>query len=702
MTRDVSRKVKTTQAHVGCLVLYTALGERAKPIQREIEGFLHHNGVEWTCERMKSIWTASNHLKNGDRAKALSVYQRASIAFHRDTMYPKGAFGPLVKGYVEARRPSVIRRYAACLKCYTSLTLGSRTLPSRKQSTKAVKSISMFSSSRIRPEDSGMFLAAFRRRYANLSAEDRRKIAKGLTRGELHANSYYFTTCQLNRAGRQAIADLPYGSMLLSLMTESWIPDSLNGVIGSDLARQTQLYEYGIDSGFAGRILGMQQNGCKLRCVAQPTAALQRAFLPLHGSLRYATDVMYHPEDCVEDQIQGVFSVKEHLKSGFSVYSVDLSSATDRFPRSVTQAMLDVMGLERYSRALEEVCNRPWKNENLLGPKQLYYEVGQPMGLYGSFPMFHLSNLAIADAALDYARHVPNITLTAFADGTFFKVLGDDIVLSDPVVAMSYQHMLGMLGVEISPTKTFSGQVAEFAGFMVVPSKDGYTAFRPYKATTEDRGYISNPMDFVHSLGANVSTLGDRWAKIFLAYQSTCGQRTLDLSPAFKVDRDPQPHIVGQEAWLHSCLQKIEVLISESENAGSRTNLCVQDWLSERSGYNFASQSFPDYVNSVVRSSHHVERLDDFQFSPESALPLLKKLKKEESYANEAIQNFWKDPLNAKWKYEIENSISTSSAHLSFEEAIELAKARSAFSQLKQGAGHHLVNREVSRSGDAK
>jgi hypothetical protein len=284
----------------------------------------------------------------------------------------------------------------------------------------------------------------------------------------------------------------------------------------------------------------------------------------------------------------------------------------------------------------------------------------------------------VADAAVGQAKQVSRWCkqdLVPFKDGTFFKVLGDDIILSDPIVADQYTHIMGRLGVEVSPTKTFSGHVAEFAGFMVVPSHDGYTAFRPYKHPTGE--WITNPLDFVHAMGSNVTTISNRWDEIFRAYSSTIGQRTLDLAPMLKDDSEEPFQISGKEPWLESLQVRLQSDILNLKDS-SRTVLCVQEYLREQSGYNFCNQAFSDYVKSVVDPIYSAPRKNDVAFTPETAIKQSKKDKQD--VKSELIRRFWSDPLNAKWRYEIEHSIST--IGLPLRESMELATVRSKFQSL--------------------
>jgi uncharacterized membrane protein YagU involved in acid resistance len=66
------------------------------------------------------------------------------------------------------------------------------------------------------------------------------------------------------------------------------------------------------------------------------------------------------------------------------------------------------------------------------------------------------------------------------------------------------------LGVETQQAKCFAGRVGEFAGFVLLPCKNGNTTcFRPYKVPT--REFVTNPAEFLHALGLKASKLSRKW-----------------------------------------------------------------------------------------------------------------------------------------------------------------------------------------------
>jgi hypothetical protein len=204
----------------------------------------------------------------------------------------------------------------------------------------------------------------------------------------------------------------------------------------------------------AGRISVIQEGALKARVIAVPTAGVQVCFKPLHDTLSSILKAL--PEDCTHDQEKGVKWGSKELQRGKVVHAVDLSSATDNFPIGFQRAVLDSLKY-KYRNEFIETCQMPWgfKGDSLRGPLQ--YSKGQPMGLYGSFALFALSH--------HYLLH--------FLEGLFgvkdtYRILGDDIIISDSRVHKQYLKSMSELGVPISHSKCLDSDLyTEFAGKLI-------------------------------------------------------------------------------------------------------------------------------------------------------------------------------------------------------------------------------------------
>jgi len=522
------------QCRIGCLVNNVALGEDGKSYQSKQEMFLKNNGPEWTANRSKAIWNVSLLLRSGDKDSARKVLQANSIAYRKGTCIPKGIEGKVVKSFLQAQRPAAIKRVSSVLRFYTSIQLDQST---PKQLEKAIHSIT--------GPYTGDGPDSSRWRHVGFSdikdVISRRRKSSDITgyldnidsvskrdASHLKGNVSYFGMIPIppNVRGQ------PGASMAASLITQPWVPSDLYDLVQVREMRDLmyrQADEQGIDiSSFpVGKISVIQEQGAKARVVTQPTAFCQLAFLPLNEKLKGVSEKLFRHESCLSDQGNGALTARYHLEAGGSVYSIDLSSATDRFPRSYSIGILEALGLNHYASALEEYCQQKL-NASQLGREEIQYSVGQPMGLCGSFPLFHLSNLVVADKAVQHCISQGK-NITSFPNGMYYQVVGDDIILSDPSVADRYSNLIRSMGIDVSHNKTLSGTTAEFAGFVIMKTNQGTACYRPYKVPPGDQ--ITNGISFLDSLGVKVKSLNRWWARNFEDYRRTIGRRDITLSP---------------------------------------------------------------------------------------------------------------------------------------------------------------------------
>lgn len=78
--------------------------------------------------------------------------------------------------------------------------------------------------------------------------------------------------------------------------------------------------------------------------------------------------------------------------------------------------------------------------------ESITYVVGQPMGGYSSWAVFTLCHHLVVQYASTLCGN------KGFFTG--YRLLGDDIVISDKLVASKYQEIMTTLGVEISESKS--------------------------------------------------------------------------------------------------------------------------------------------------------------------------------------------------------------------------------------------------------
>jgi hypothetical protein len=213
-----------------------------------------------------------------------------------------------------------------------------------------------------------------------------------------------------------------------------------------------------------GKIGLIQEPGYKLRAVAVPNGVLQAALQPLKRLV--LLDLKLHfPTDCTHNQEEGISAVQNWLKEGKTCFSVDLSDATNLFPRPMQVHLLR----QRYGKSgdqwnqrinlFDDVSSSEWycvENSRITIHR---FTRGQPLGLGPSFPVFALThNVLVSGICRNLSKDPKDC----------FRILGDDIVISDPEVHRRYRKTLDNLGCKVSEPKTLvSSDCAEFAGKVI-------------------------------------------------------------------------------------------------------------------------------------------------------------------------------------------------------------------------------------------
>lgn len=137
-----------------------------------------------------------------------------------------------------------------------------------------------------------------------------------------------------------------------------------------------------------------------------------------------------------------------------SMWSIDLSSATDRFPVDLQVQVLSLLiGKEKAEGWKEMMVGSPFLSP--IDQNTLFYSVGQPMGAKSSWPMFTFTHhVCVKYCAL-------SLGINNFCN---YIILGDDIVINHDDVAKAYIDLMTYLGVETSPAKTHVSKTTyEFA-----------------------------------------------------------------------------------------------------------------------------------------------------------------------------------------------------------------------------------------------
>lgn len=193
-----------------------------------------------------------------------------------------------------------------------------------------------------------------------------------------------------------------------------------------------------------------RERGGKDRVFAMVDYWTQTALKPLHSGLGALLRQL--PQDCTYDQGAGVGRLKEWTRNG-SAISIDLSSATDRFPMKLLTAFMEkVTGDKDFTEAWRcLMVDRDFTYKS----KTYRWAVGQPLGALSSWPSFAVAHHLVMRAAYRKAGLDPN-------KGNYL-LLGDDMAAEYSEAIPYYLSYLDSLGVEISPTKGLRADFCEFA-----------------------------------------------------------------------------------------------------------------------------------------------------------------------------------------------------------------------------------------------
>lgn len=202
---------------------------------------------------------------------------------------------------------------------------------------------------------------------------------------------------------------------------------------------------------YAGEVHFIQEPGYKLRAVASPYRIHQLALKPLGDSLGEIVKSL--PWDCTFDQSRAIPVIQEKLKSGCTVYSIDLSNATDYFPLELQEMVLrtifgDVIDIKLF----RDLSRMAWKSKH----GDIMWKRGQPLGMYPSFFAFTLTHGLVLQTLSNKDEQ--------------FLVVGDDVVIFDTELYNEYVKFLDKTHCPYSVEKGItSSSLAEFTGKVITP-----------------------------------------------------------------------------------------------------------------------------------------------------------------------------------------------------------------------------------------
>jgi hypothetical protein len=254
-----------------------------------------------------------------------------------------------------------------------------------------------------------------------------------------------------------------------ALMGHSFIPDE-------EYAATCDFIDHRLGfSHSVGNIGFLEQEGGKLRTVANPNRLVQWANVPLGVVL---SDLQRRNVDCfVYNQEDGMKWAQEALRKGISLSSFDMSSATDRLDYSkwincrfkyLEQQPERWPLLSRSLDLFRDTASAPWSISghvaDLIGSpvNEISWSVGQPLGLRPSFPMLTLMNADFAQKAI--------VEVDGYFSTDHFACVGDDLIIESKY-ADAYMRVVQAFNGKINNDKAMvSDKYAEFCSHLVTRS----------------------------------------------------------------------------------------------------------------------------------------------------------------------------------------------------------------------------------------
>jgi hypothetical protein len=295
----------------------------------------------------------------------------------------------------------------------------------------------------------------------------------------------------------------PNGLALLSSLTDlhllpDWLIKSIGVLGGEDLVARMDLLRESIPLGKWESFFKIRPSSLirKLSIIHDPEAK-ERVIAILDYWSQTALRPLHQAEFRLLKRIQGDCTFNQGdftrwLPASGPYHSLDLTSATDRFPAELQRHVLEqLIGKEKADAWLQIMVKEPFHYQG----EQYSYAVGQPMGAYSSWATFAITHHLLVRVAAMRAGFSPH--------WHSYALLGDDIVIADDKVAENYKLIMSELGVAISPHKTHvSKDTYEFAkrwmhrGVEITgPRINGFTERRYYLLAENLRQFLSGWFD---------------------------------------------------------------------------------------------------------------------------------------------------------------------------------------------------------------
>lgn len=197
------------------------------------------------------------------------------------------------------------------------------------------------------------------------------------------------------------------------------------------------------------RIALIPEGGGKTRTIAICDYWSQVVLKPLHDKVMRLLKKI--PMDGTYVQNEQFDRVKELTSSANYIHCYDLTAATDRFPIKVQAILLDeYFGSDFSQQWVNLMTDRDFHTPD---GNKIRWSVGQPLGMYSSWPIFALTHHAFLFHCARTQRENP-FKFEAYA------LLGDDVVIwsnTSAAVGQAYYDKMIKIGVKINLSKSVIG-----------------------------------------------------------------------------------------------------------------------------------------------------------------------------------------------------------------------------------------------------
>lgn len=436
-----------------------------------VSKWISNSGPEWTVERLKALKTAFvPRLQHGGRYTIPEGWATRKNS-KGQTVIKDGLVHRILSSNL-----SNLRQIEAFLRLYQVITLEHL---SKKQSQKMVKAIEGPSTvdESVSSWISNLIAHPGLRVLPPVSEKQRERIVRtgvnSLTLPDLlgpkskrsptftigSSIRYDRTVTRRNASAADWIEFFQADPEVNALWKKHIVP------VSRATATSTECYSYRAEfsknSPVRGVLSVIQSPGAKARWVANPLLAFQAIGEPLKRKLYEYSCTVFGDRIATNNQESGLNLVVSWLRDRKKVWCFDATAFTDRFPVSLQRLVLerlqsigivDSFDLDFF----DYMVKGSWFSRDL--GRNVKWTVGQPLG-YG--PSFHLATLTHA-AVVEGLRKKLNVM------GHCWSIVGDDIVISDEVLADEYKRVMSGLGVEINMSKSLvSDSYAEFLGKLI-------------------------------------------------------------------------------------------------------------------------------------------------------------------------------------------------------------------------------------------